>query len=795
MPENENSTESIEEQSYEERLTKPAFWRKWYEGAKEAAEPHWDEAQAAWDEYQNEPEAGEEAAHDLQNNKRERVHPIYHVSCKIVETAFYSRAPDLTSERSFGINDPAAMTACLINDRLGEYLRDECDFDMVMRRGVLQFIHGDKGCLQALYRAELIEVEKQVPLIQQAEDEFVTQEGEPWKGEVFQSPDGMMFYGVEMVEEADPETQELRLMAPAHDEVLHDPYAKTDTEIDIKGFYFKLEEDEARQKFGKAVADVTWHTSKKDQEKEDKDLSVEEATRVPGRYLEGWECISKKTGKIYWISEQHPEYLIDYADDEYDLQSVFPATDFIISNLPERHMYPMPIYRHVRPICLQLHELTRRIFKLTQAIRRRCIVGTNDPRVIAALNRLDEAEYISGGDLSSIVEKGGLAGIMHWVPVQELVQAITELVQLENHFKQTFYEWFGVPEILRGVGDPVETAAAQELQASSANDRFKMSKRMVRQMARDGLQLLLDLAYKMFSDEKIARIVGFQYMDPAHQQRFPEALALLRNDTERTIRIDIETDSMSYLDRRLARNEMQQTSNVIMEGMKSLASMAQGDPTFLPAGGKILMSVLERMEYAKDFQDDVKGTIDKLIQAKMQPQQPGPDYEQMKIQLQQAEVERKGAADQLKAQIEGAKIKQKDFELVLKQQDMSFEQKLTALREAFNKEIEGYLAGLEGARVQIEEFKARMQAAESQMEEIRLAREAETQQIATIMDSQKVIEEKQNAAPPQIINVSTPPVNVAVEAGRPARRSGRLVYDEFGNATFEITEELPEETI
>lgn len=746
MPE-DNTNKPMETQESDSRETR-GYWKRWIDAAKKAAKEHWADSKRAWDEYEHQstPEADKTTVF-----KKTASYPIYWSSCKTIEPAYYSRTPQLNATRRFEINDPVALTGCQIVERLAKYLVERTDFDNVMMAAVGDYIHADKATLQVLYSADMEEQTEQMLLQMSPEGTYLTQNNEPYEGEVQQDEQGQIYY---QSTQTIPRNKRISVAPICYDEILHTPEAKTQDEIKDIAYFFCMSEDEAKNRFpGK---DIKFKTGKSYAE----DKSAPDA-ETPGRYLEGWEIYCKYNKRVYWYSEQYTDDLLDVADDPYHLDGFFPSPPFIIGSKPAKSLYPTPAFIHCVDTVRQLHDQAIKVNELASKIQWAALIDGSIPELELAMKSLGNGDYIAVKNFQSILEKGGIQNTIYFLPIQELVTALNNLIALEDKFKQNFYEWFGVPDILRGSSDPVETAAAQEVKQASAHDRFKYQKKQIGRLASDAIQMMVDLALFVYDDMEIAEVTGYQYLDPADQQRFIPALQFLRNDKSRTIRIEVDTDSMSFLDQQLRFQRAGTAMQSVTQGLQAIAEAAKIHPAFAAVGVKALLTSLETMQVGRQFEEGVAQAAQQLLQQLQQPPQqppPPPDYEAMKLQLQ-------GQKQQMDMMLEGRKLQQKEQELAIKAQSENVSNSLKQLELQLQQQAQQMAMALEAQRVQIEEYKAKIQAAESEMEEIRLAHDSDNERVRTLLEAQKPIE----STPPQVIAVqspSGPPVTVNVEAPR-----------------------------
>ncbi len=800
----EESKSHEESEKAEEAKNDPrdsvGYWLKWAKATLKASKNHRLNSKSAYEEYENH-EASDDPNSNESTDKSTRSNPLYWASSKIIEPAFYSRTPKLVGIRRFDIDDPIAQLSGTIAERLGTIAVESCDFDTVMQSVVSDFIHADKAAPQVIYECDFEEVENRINLVQAMLEDGVTpvpdvylrEDGTEYTDEVKQDAAG--FFGTEI--KKIPTNQKVYLSVLSYDDVLHTPDAKTEAEIKEKAYYFRMSKDEATKRFPDCADKINWKTKKgqgEDGHEEDHGSSAD-LEDVEGEYIEGWECWSLPNKMVYWVSKQYQEGFLDKKPDPYGLKDFFPSPKFIIGSKPSKSLYPKPAYNRGKKTLKELHKLTNKVFELIHGIRRRALVDGANEDIIFALNDLEGGEFVAVENLQALVSKGDVDSLVYWIPVQELVSAIGELQTLEEKFKNDWFEWFGVPDILRGISDPIETLGAQQIKAQSAHDRFKYAKKQIQRVARDAIEMMVDLMLGTYSDEKIMKLVGFDYMSPEDKQRFPEALEILRDDETRMIRLDIETDSMNFVDEGLRASQMNSAVQTVTNGMKEIASTAEINQDFAAVSVSAVLSALEViMPAGKSFQDGVKKAAQTLlekIQNPAPPPPPPPDYEQMKLQIQNQALQLKGMEMNQKAvdkdremslkeyQIQSEQAR-KDYEITLKNQEQQAQLQIQEMRleldkimQDFTMQIKSSETQLQSGYLMIEDFKAKMQAAESKMEEMRLAREADANAIATLSQAQATAAPLQESKQPQVI--------VNIESPKVRKKTGIPVFDELGN--------------
>jgi hypothetical protein len=357
--------------------------------------------------------------------------------------------------------------------------------------------------------------------------------------------------------------------------------------------------------------------------------------------------------------------------------------------------------------------------------------------------------------MREIVEKGSLDGLMWYLPVRELVECIAELNQQDDKLKQNIDEWLGTPDILTGSSDPIETATAQEVKVSAAHDRFKNAKHAIAEMARETLDIEIDLALNVWDDEKWALVTGYQYMDPEDQEMFIPALEALRNDTERVVRIQIDTDTTSYVGEQIRMQQRNAVIQTFTQGLQQVVDLMQKSPAAGQLAMKIMTEALSGLPGGPQFIDETRRFMEEAMEQMSQPPPEQPDYEGQKLQIAQAKV-----------QVEQARVDVQVMKMQMETQASAMSDQLKAQNDAFKlqlqqqkQEFEQYI---QSNYLNLDARKTATQEQEMMMEESRLAFQAQSEAEARTLEALKPTQEerKEPASNNIIINAPQQPAPV-----------------------------------
>lgn len=683
MADQESADNTSAEKPKKNKRDDVKFWQRWVPAAKRAAHRHWEDSRDAWREFDggtdrlNSPNSSrnwERLGSDDWEGER---YPAYWQCVQTAKSAYWSRVPETFVRRLFGYQDQVMQEGCYIVEKLGEYGKEQGEYDTAMNDATYELLNADKATTQVCYEYAETQGQQQTPVTPGANpDEYVDPAtGQPVMEEILQDPvSGGYFYN-KVVEEIS--RQKIYAKSVPYDHIIHTPTARNFEDIEDIGLYFCFTKPEAIEYFGQEVVDkwpeFIWKHTRNINNDEDteRDRNSKEEEKLVEKIVEGWTLWSMPVEKVYWYCPNLSTDFLFVQKDPMHFKGFFPVQKFVIGTKPNKHMYPTPVYVRIRPTLQMLHIMYGRVFNLLDAARRRCLVNAS-PEVVAAMNDLGEAEFISVQNWEQLVGPNGALKDLLWdVPVQELVNCIGELNNQDDKFKNNVFEWYGLPDILRGQTDPVETATAIEEKVSAAHDRFKSLKRDLADLGRDTLRMIIDAYLYLYDDEKIKEICGFKYRTPEQQASFLQALPALRNDTEQAIRLDIETDTTSFFGEQIRSQQRNAAIKTVIEGLAQIEPMIEKNPNAAATGYHIMAESLDGIGGGRQFIDEAKRLIGDLAKQASTPKTPPPDYEAMKIQIMQQDSQTKAQEAQTRAQEVQLRAQQFQLESQIKMQEAS----------------------------------------------------------------------------------------------------------------------------
>lgn len=780
--ENISDTDIDTAQKEPEEQGKPslAYWRSQLEAYDNAAKSWISDVDDAFDEYLN------KGNKSKMNETKTRTHfPLFWSCVRTIQPAFYSRTPVVVTEKAFKeMRDPVAGLAAIMYERLGKYGVKTSGFDRAMGLTVTHFIMSEKASVRVVFDADIEET--QVPT---------------------QGNDGQMMI------QAEPSINYLTCdTEPWHyKDAKHTPNARHWGEVDWLSFDTLLTRQEVAKNFGDVVANALTYGPIGQSEDKDRKKAVK---GLPAHFATITEIWDRKKRKVYYLSPSHNEWLSHVnnpnGEDPYKLKEFFPCAPFMLGTHGPDDMFTVPAFVQLRDFIEQVHGAFDRVRRLILALKK---VGVFDAAhsELAELNAIaSEGQFIGLPDLEALLgPQGSLEKLIHFFPTDKVAQGVNELKQAMLELEQKLYDLWGIPDIYRGISDPNETLGAQQLKGKHMSVRFSVLQREVQRLARDTLEIICDLYLGKCPDFKLAEIMGFQHMTPEEQQLFPQALALLKSDSERCIRLEIETDSTITQNMNADIEQKNYLAKTFFEGIAALRDV---NPIFMPVAAKAVEIGIKSLQQGKHIESELEGALEAMIQAAQNPPPPpGPppdlslQVEQLRTQAKQMELQQEAQVKQLELQQQAVEHQQEmqvriqeiqlkaqelqaDFQverekLLLEQQKIAQDGQLEAVKTELDNQIKTSEQALDALRVQVEQFRAELEMKEKFMEERRLRQEQRETELATIQEKSKAQ------------GSSTPAIHIhAAGDGKPKKRKLRITQNEDGSAADieEILEDAEE---
>jgi hypothetical protein len=475
-------------------------------------------------------------------------------------------------------------------------------------------------------------------------------------------------------------------------------YAKKWSKVPWIAYEDYLDEEECERMFGEDVTEKIEFTEGEDDDEENKRSRQEEnkGSRKTALIYQIWDKVGDK--KIRYISPAYNEGYLKVDDDHLEITGFFNCPKPMQFIKKSDNLMPTAMYTLYENQAKELNTLTLRIQHITKAIKAR---GAYDGALGNELGKImegDDNELIPTDKGSSLVD-GGLSKAIWFMPIEQMIVVLQQLIAAREACKRTIYEITGISDILRGQSQASETLGAQKIKEAWGGLRLKRLQQEVQRYARDVLRIMLEVSASKMSEETWAKATGLPYptaeqkkqaqnilqamqkqaqqMPPpqppqpgqppapppqppqpnpqvvqaANSPSWEEILNILKDDLLRSYKIDIETNSTIDVEATEDQKNVADFMNAMGQMMAGLAPMVQNGSLPFDASKAILLEVVRKYRFGTE--------VEEQFSAMSAPQpQPNPEAEKAKqeMQLAQQQLQQKTQEMQQKAQMEQAKM-------------------------------------------------------------------------------------------------------------------------------------------
>jgi hypothetical protein len=498
-------------------------------------------------------------------------------------------------------------------------------------------------------------------------------------------------------------------------------YAKKWSKVPWIAYEEYIDHEEAERLFTKEVAAKITFTKERmsdDDDAEDREGEKNTGERKTALVYQIWD---KSDGrKVRWISPQYLDGYLKVEDDPLGLSGFFncPRPMQFVEKLDD--LVPVSPYELYKNQATELNRITTRLNKIFEAIKAKAIYDTELGEDIKRLLEADDNAFVPADKSSSLAAEKGLQNAIWFMPLEALVVAAEKLIAAREQCKQVIYEIMGIGDILRGASKASETFGAQKLKSEWGGLRLKPKQKEVQRFARDVFRLMLEVAASKFSEETWAQMTGLPFVTTTQRQQYEQVmqqvqvaaqqmaatgqqpsqqqmqslqqlqaelakpvwgkvLELLRNDVNRSYRIDIETNST-------VEPEAVEDQKNIAEVMTALGQFLNGITPLVTSGAmpfqaaqSMMLAITRRFRFGSEIEDYIKamqapkppddGKEQKAAQQMMDAKQ-----QQMQKDAQFAQEKTDGLAE-----IQRLKL---DLEMERAAREMDKREAALALREA-----------------------------------------------------------------------------------------------------------------
>lgn len=655
----------------------------------------------------------------------------------------YAKTPVPIVERRFKDKDPTARWASEVVERELTYFMDCGQFSATMEQCVLDKLLPGRGTAWVRY----------VPKIRPIQVDG----NDPAGGDA--NPDG----DVQAKAPAEEVYDEEVVVDYVHWNDFGHNVCRTWDEVWLMWREVFLDRGELAKRFGKEESKgipLDWSPNGSDKGSAGE---LPDATKK-ARIYEVWD---KKRGVAVWLSKGI-DHVLDTVEDPLRLPGFFPSPRPMFATLANKSSIPTAYYHEYQDQAIELDNLTGRITAITKALKVAGVYDVSAEGTQRLLNEGTENMLIPVERYSALKDKGGLAGTFELLPLDQIADTLMKLYQARDQVKNDLYEISGMPDIIRGSSNPTETATAQKIKGQFGSMRLRKMQDDVQRYCRDMLVLMGNVIANQFSWETHRAISGVQLLSKKEKEGYMQAIqqwqmqqqqaqqppqpgqppappqppspppipddkkellneptweeveALLKNESARGFRVEIETDSTigadDEIDKQNRMDFLKTAQGLIAQAMQA----GETTPELVPMTIEMVMFGLRVFKSGRTLEGVIEQTLDALKAKAAQPQKPDPEAQKQQAQQQADQAKLQGQMQLEQMKIQGAqqtaqlKI-QSDAQLA--QHNAELQNQLEASKQSFQAQQAQQETTLEAQRnaaerdnqMAIEQFKVQKQ--------------------------------------------------------------------------------------
>lgn len=405
-----------------------------------------------------------------------------------------------------------------------------------------------------------------------------------------------------------------------------------------------MTKDEVEARFNDTIADALTYEEQQVEEK-DTEAANDNETAEKVEKAQIWEIWDKETMSVYWYSSG-AELILDIKEDPYKLDGFFPSPMPMMANLTTRQVMPKADFLLAQDLYNEVDILQTRIAMITKAVK---VVGVYDKSsdgIKRMLGEGTENDLIPVDNWAMFAEKGGIAGQIDWMPIEEIAGVLDKLRQQQNESKALLFEVTGLSDLLRGANtDQYTSDGTNQLTAKFGSIRVQALQDDFARFASDLESLKAELISKHFSPPTIFKYSSAQFLPMADKMQVGPAIQLLTSPAAKW-RINIKPESIAMVDYAQLKAERTEYLTSVATFLQSAGALIQQMPGATP----VLLEMLKWGMAGFKGADYLEGTLDKAIEQASKAPPPGQGEQQAQAQAEQQKMQMELQIEMQKAQ-------------------------------------------------------------------------------------------------------------------------------------------------
>lgn len=405
---------------------------------------------------------------------------------------------------------------------------------------------------------------------------------------------------------ADGYTDELRPHEDVETDYVHWKdvlWNKSKTWNDVRWIAFRVEmgRDELVKKFPKHGAKVPLNAEAKPDSGGDKKHEPWERAAV-------WEIWDKTSRKVYHFVDGY-QFILSSEKDPLGLKGFFPCPKPMMANVTTSKFLPRPDWAMAQDLYRQINALATRVTELTDAVRVSGVYDKTVPEVEEVLADSGRGKLIPVANWAMFGEKGGMAGVIDWFPVEQVVKALATCEERMARLQDLLYQVTGWSDIMRGEATQAgATATEQKLKGKFGSIRIRALGDDFARFASEVQKLRAEVMSKLYDPRTIRQRANaaFSTEDPATLEA---AIKLIQSE-DSCYRIEVKPESISMTDFEEILAERSQVVETIGGLVQKVAPALQWAPSLAP----MVVELAKFLVAGTRGASQIEGVLDRALQ-------------------------------------------------------------------------------------------------------------------------------------------------------------------------------------
>ena len=456
-----------------------------------------------------------------------------------------------------------------------------------------------------------------------------------------------------------------------------------------------------------------------------------------------YEVWNKNKRTVAWVSRDFNEPL-DVVHDPLKLPNFFPCPRPLLANTTTGNLKPVPFYALYQDQALQLDMIEQRIAMLTKACKLVGVYDASQEGVQRMLNEAVENQLIPVDTWAAFAEKGGVKGVMDWLPIEQVIEVIKVLGDTFERLKNQVYEITGIGEIMRGASTG-GTAAEARMQEQYISVRLDDLREEYARFCDEAVGMMGHIVCTLFRDESLIAQSGIMQtwdgqqtlqsamppqqppmppaappgMAPPGQPPMPpmagppmgvappstpqgaapmppgpppmpappspvnlvfEALGLLRQTPMSDFRVRVDVESFIEDDVAEQREQRIAFLTALTQFMQQALPAVQGNPALGPLMNSLLLFNVRTFKAGREMEGQIEQALSQLSAAPPAPEKPDPAAQKVQAEMQKMQAEMQLKQQQAQADLQ---LQQQEGQLKLQQMQQEGELRLQQMQQEF----------------------------------------------------------------------------------------------------------------